>query len=278
MKISIREISLLVLLAIVGWGYVAYTFLITPAIEGRDEAERRLDEVSSQERAIMAKIGALGNLGDLERVEMERIQAASEEFYPDLIEENIIAYVHELAVASGLRVTTITAGGVKLVDIDSLLKSSAIAEKLYAAGELAKEITGFDEPDEEEPAAPASSSRSSIIENGAFAYSFSVDFSTADYGNVCDFFAGFEKFGKLTLIDDVSIKKTTEQIKVAAEITDLLDGDTFPVLDETYDAAYLTGKFTINLLAIDTIIYIETVFPNVELVTPVGKADPFAFD
>ena len=259
MKISAREIILLAILLLVGWGYASMTWMINPASDDVAAAQRAVDDVMVQERLVRVKIDALPGLAAQEKEEFDRGAQAAGLYFPDYIEEDIVAFIHELALASGLEVRVITADGVGLRDLDSMLETAARAERDYMTGQLAKAITGEEEEEDEAAPAPARG-RSNTYANAAYAYSLKFEFNAGEYSLIPAFFRGFEDLGRFSTVNDVAIQR---------------DGDG-TVNEEGEQGGYLSGGFSVNLMAIDPIAPIAPVFDRVELNAPAGKADPFA--
>ena len=274
MKVTIREILLLCFLLLVAWGYVAYTYILKPTRELVAAEENNLSAIEARERAAHAKIAELGGFDEKEKAEFERITEAIDFFFPELVEEKIINYVHNLAIETGLNIVTITADGTSLKDLNTLIRYADAGRRAYAAGELAKEIAG---PDQDETnagtSAPAQQqSRSTdVFDNAAYVYSFGVSFEAAGYEHIIAFMEGFEELGRYCVINGVTIRVNADKNDPAASV----GGAREAVSGDFTDKTVLVGQFNINLMAIDSIIYTEAVFPDVELVTEFCKDNPF---
>ena len=293
MKITVTQIILLVLLAVVGWGYAAYNWIITPAIASRDNADQRLAAVQRQQTEALRKISRLPELEKEEEVEEDRIAAAIIDYYSsdDYLEERIVQFVHTLAEETDLLITEMNFGGTSLRNLDQMILTAAAAEQAYAAGQLADEVRKA-ESEEEDEAETATPGTAGAGLNAAYAYSFTLTFKVSGYESFMMFLEGFEQFGKLTLIDNVSLNKLKDaerpgrfgpdevvegeeeaEAEIEIEIEAEIAGNEPEELAE--DIPMLDGTMNINLMAIDSVVFIEAVLDDVEIEVEFGKENPF---
>ena len=260
MKISMREIILIALLAIIAWGYIAITLIVAPARENAAGAEARLAEAQIRQQSAQMKIEALPELAAKEQEAFERAIKEADLYFPNFTEESLVVFIHNLAGRTGLRVNLISASGFSLRDLDQLIAASHRAEQEYLTGQLAKALAENESEAGEGEAAEADASpaagdaaggrnRSGIITNAAYVYSVQIDYSNASYSQLSSFLKGFEDLGKLSTVNNVSVT--------------------------TGNQGGLGGGFMINLMAVDSIIHRESPFGAVRLTTTAGKPDPF---
>ena len=273
MKVTKREIILLALVLLAGWIYLSYTYMVTPAVNEIAAMEQRLENAGMRERSARAKINALPGLKDDESAEMRRIDAAKDAFVHEFAEEDIVAFIHDLAMETGLHVNVINAGGVNMTNIDELVQAEETSEKPFLSAELLNWFTAAED-----------------LSNAAFAYSFTLNFIASGYEQLIAFFEGFEIFNKLISVNNVAIKVDIVKEAKAEEPETTYDEYGEPVVirepapaeeeDTNIITAPLTGNFTVTIMALDMEAVGEALFPAVEIDDEYeyGKEDPFERD
>jgi len=74
----------------------------------------------------------------------------------------------------------------------------------------------------------------------------------------------------LTAVNGVSVKSSVTVTAPQFDFYDrLIPGATTTAIE---------GSFTVNLMAVDSVVAREAVFPDVEFITPAGKENPFISD
>ena len=274
MKVTKREVILLILVLLVGWCYLSYTYLITPAREEITNMEQKLVNAEMRERDTRAKISAMPALKDDERAARSSINEAKDAFVHEFVEEEIIQFIHTLALETGLHVTTLNANGANVININEMIQGEDSSERVFISAELLKWFEAAED-----------------LDNTAFVYNFSINFINSGYEQIINFFKGFEKLEKLISVNNVMIKvDKIEEVKID-EPEVVFDEYGEPVIirepvttavneDEYIITTPLSGSFTVNLMALDMKAVEELLFPAIEIGDDYdyGKEDPFERD
>lgn len=243
MKVTSRELTLLIVLGAVFTVYVLYTFLFTPLIRdiliSRDALETaRIEKQTVENHSV--------TIPELLR-QQEEVAAEAEKkvtaFLPSLDEDLITSFFHRTIANGGPQLQTMSLNNLEVTNLDSLIPAP-LAELDYPYGNYTKVANKDADKESYQNPQPGDNDPSKSVLNRRV----SVAFSNATYD------------------------QAVQQIKLVENLERTILVETFVL---SRQESGLSGSIVYNFLGLDKITKDDIGLPETKLTEGNGKANPF---
>ena len=200
MKLSSREKTLLIILAVIVFGFFYYKFIFVPQSNQLKEAKQKLSELRQISQDIENYNDPQGAIKKQYDEMQQNITAAAERYFPDIIQERIIRITDELLKVSALNGKVLEFS--KISDEAVLVKTEKSNLQQSKKNTLQTMVNRLES--EKAPSNQAVTSGSVVVET----MQELVEYSDASYFQIVEFMKAVETFQKEIVIESVKISSS----------------------------------------------------------------------
>ena len=248
LKVTSRELTLLIALLSVAIIYLIYTFLFSPLLLNISAAKDALNTASTQQMQIEENYANLPNIIKQQKTLALETEKKVADFIPNISEDVLVTFFVDTIAKGGPAIDNISLEPLSVLNLDTLVAQPYVG-MYYPYGELAAKAKNI-----EYASAPAglpapAADVSAQTGNTVLAQGVSIDFGTATYEQVLNQMKAVETTNRTIVIDTLSLSK----------------GET----------GALAGNIHYNFYGIDKLTDKDKGLNKTVLTDPNGKANPF---
>src|SRR5665648_78893 len=245
MKITSRELTLLIALLSVAFIYLLYTFLFSPLLMNISVARDALNAAKTQQIQIEENYANLPNVIKQQEALALETETKVVEFIPNISEDVLVTFFVDTIAKGGLAIDNVSFEQLSAVNLDTLVVQPYVGLS-YPYGELAAKAKNIEYAGTQPALAAATEGQTG---NTVLAQGVSIDFGTATYEQVLKQMKAVETIKRTIIIDSLSLSK----------------GET----------GALAGNIHYNFYGIDKLTDNDKGLKQTVLAAPKGKANPF---
>ncbi|HZK71404.1 MAG TPA: hypothetical protein VFD03_07790 [Clostridia bacterium] len=245
LKVTSRELTLLIALLSVAIIYLLYTFLFSPLLMNISTARDALNTAKTQQIQIEENYTNLPNVIKQQEALALETETKVAEFIPNISENVLVTFFVDTIAKGGPVIDNVSFEQLSAVNLDTLV-AQPYTELSYPYGELAakaKNIEYVGTPPAPAPA-PATQTGNTVLAQGV-----NIDFGTATYEQVLNQMKAVETIKRTIVIDSLSLSKG--------------------------EAGALAGYIHYNFYGIDKLTDKDKGLNQTVLTEPNGKTNPF---
>src|SRR5665648_941540 len=251
MKITSRELTLLIALLSVAVIYLLYTFLFSPLLMNVSVAKEALNAAKTQQIQIEENYANLPNVIKQQKTLALETEKKVAEFIPNISENVLVTFFVDTIAKGGPAIASISLEQLSAVNLDTFV-AQPYTGLSYPYGELAakaKNIEYAGTPPTPAPAPAPAPAAAGQTGNTVLAQGVSINFGTATYEQILNQMKAVEMIKRTIVIDSLSLSK----------------GET----------GALAGNIHYNFYGIDKLTDKDKGLNQTVITAPNGKTNPF---